>query len=304
MDENEIVKAQNNKPTWQKLLAFFIILGLCLFVGNILLVALAMAGGLSLTDGFDIFNALSKPELRPYLKTGIGLNHLVMFTGSAVIFAYWLMRADWKKYFDSKKVDIGILISFTLLLFCAYPLIGASATIFEGVEWASQMDESSLDALMKMLEMDSIFDLIVNLVIVALLPAIGEELLFRGVIQKELLAKIKNHHVAIILASVIFSGIHLQIQGFLPKLIIGLILGYAYYWTKSIWYPMVLHFVNNALQTVILFVVGDQIESLEEEAIQPEILYLSIGVVISCFLCYLIVLNIRKQIEEKRSQNV
>ena len=59
-----------------------------------------------------------------------------------------------------------------------------------------------------MLQMDDFFDLIVNLIIVALLPAIGEELLFRGVIQRELVAKITNHHIAIIIASIIFSGIH------------------------------------------------------------------------------------------------
>ena len=304
MDENEVVNEISTKPLWKKLLAFFIIVGVCLIIGNVVLVVLALAGGLSITEGLDIFSAVSNPELKPYIKTGIGLNHLIMFTGSAILFAYWLKRNEWKDYFGHGKVDIGLVVSFVLLLFCAYPLIGLSATVFEGVEWANQMDESSIDALMKMLQMDSFFDLIVNLIIVALLPAIGEELLFRGVIQKELVSKIKNHHIAIILASIVFSGIHLQIQGFLPKFIIGMIMGYAYYWTKSIWYPMIIHFVNNGLQTIILFFVGDQIDSLEEKTNQPEKLYLVIGVAISCFLCYLLVQNIGKQIEEKQTENV
>ena len=163
------------------------------------------------------------------------------------------------------------------------------------------MDEGSIEALMKMLQMDSIGDLLVNLFIVALLPAVGEELLFRGIIQKQLVARIKNHHVAIIIASIIFSGVHLQIQGFLPKFFIGLILGYAYYWTKSIWYPMILHFINNGMQTLILYFVGDQMETMEEEAINPEISHLVIGVVFSCFLCFLIITMIRKYIERKQN---
>ena len=191
--------------------------------------------------------------------------------------------------------------SLVLLLMCSYPIITFSTTLFEGVDWASQIDESSLEALMAMLEMDSVADLIVNLLIVALLPAIGEELLFRGIIQKELEKYFKNHHVGIVLASIIFSGVHLQIQGFLPKFILGLIFGYAYYWSKSIWLPMILHFINNGLQTVILFFVGSELESIQEEAKSPEMIHLLIGVVFSSFLCSLIVFNIRKQIKNKHA---
>ncbi len=304
MDHNEIIKNADERPGWKKMLAFLLILGLCFIVGNVALILLAVAGGLPLEEGLDIFGAVADPAMRPYIKTGIGLNHLIIFTVSSVLFAYWLRGRNWKNYFFTRDLDISLLMSFVLLLICAYPLVGASAAVFENVEWASQIDESSMDALMKMLQMDGPMDLLVNLIIVALLPAIGEELLFRGVIQKELVAKIENHHLAIITASVIFSGIHLQVQGFLPKFFIGLILGYAYYWTKSIWYPMILHFINNATQTLILFFIGDEMETMQEEAIEPEILHLIIGVVFSCFLCYFIIINIRKQIDEKQSNNV
>lgn len=304
MEDIEISNSQGEKSGWKKLLVFLVIVGLCLLFGNVILALLALAGGLSFKEGLDIFGAVSNPEMKPYIKTGIGLNHLIMFTGSALLYAYWLKGKDWKSYFQVKGLDLTLMFSFTLLLLCAYPLIGASAVVFEGVEWANQMDESSIEALMKMLQMDNVFDLLVNLIIVALLPAIGEELLFRGIIQKELVGSMKNHHVAIVLASIIFSGIHLQIQGFLPKFFIGLILGYAYYWTKSIWYPMILHFINNAMQTMLLYFAGDEIEGMQEEAIQPEKWHLIIGVLFSCFLCYLIITNICKHIDEKRSTHV
>ncbi|MEM9546653.1 MAG: CPBP family intramembrane glutamic endopeptidase [Bacteroidota bacterium] len=304
MEELEDHTIQEEKTLWKKTLILLVILVLCVFAGNLVLALLALAGGLSLDSGLDIFSAVSDPGMKPYIKTGIGLNHLILFTGSSLLFVYWLKGVNWRKYFSIHPVDSSLLMSFILLMVCAYPIIGASAMVFEGVEWANQMDESSIEALMSMLEMDGIPDLLVNLVIVALLPAIGEELLFRGIIQKELVNRLANPHVAIFLASAIFSGIHLQIQGFLPKLFIGLILGYAYYWTKSLWYPMILHFINNGMQTLLLFLAGDQLEAMEDEAIQPEKLYLIIGVVFSCFLCYLIVGNIRRQIAEKHNENV
>jgi len=290
-----------------KLLVLIGILVGCAFVGTFLLLAMAMAGGMDIQSGFDIFGAIGDEGMKPFIKTGIGLNHFVMFTISAIAFAYFIKSRAWMSYFDWKEVDSDLLLKFVLLLFLSYPLIGLSAMAFEGIdlpEWMDSMDEESIESLMAMLQMDGYLDLFVNIIIIALLPAIGEELLFRGVIQKELTKVISNPHVAILIASIIFSGFHIQIQGFLPKLIIGLILGYAYYWTKSIWYPMALHFINNGLQTLILFFAGDAIEGAQEEAVKPEMSILIIVVGISCFLCYLLVNKIRDHISQPKIENV
>lgn len=298
---------QNEKSTTQKLLALIGLLILCSIVGSVLLLGLAAIGGMDLARDMDVFSAVTDPSLRPYIKGGIGLNHLAMFSGTALLFAYWLRGHNWRSYFDTVTVDFDLLGKFFLLLLLSYPLIGLSAVALEHIDlpaWADAMDDASIDSLMKMLQMDGPLDLLVNLIIIAVIPAVGEELLFRGVIQNELLKKIVNPHVAILIASIIFSGFHLQIQGFLPKLIIGLILGYAYYWTKSLWYPMILHFVNNAMQTVLLYLAGEDLEAMEEKAETPETLYLAIVVAFSCFLCYFLVQNIRKQTSLQKQESV
>ena len=301
MNELESSVSTAEKPDWKKLLVFLGILAACFFVGNLVLALLAMAAGLPLTEDLDIFGAISDEETKPFIKTAIGLNHLIIFTGTALFYAIWAKKEKWLGYFDWVKVDFGLLILFVALLICAYPIITASATIFEDVEWVQQMDETNLEALMQVMEMSGGFDLFVNLIIIGLLPAIGEELLFRGVIQKELITKFSSSHFAIILTSIIFAAVHLQIQGFFPKLFIGLILGYAYYWTRSLWYPIVLHFLNNAIPTVMLFLAGDEIEAMQEEAIKPEKVHLLIGVVFSFFLCIFLIRIIRKQIDENKS---
>lgn len=304
MDDNYLAGPNQQKKVWLKVLAFFVILGVCFFLGNIALLLLAMAGGMSFDAGMDIIDSISDPSLKPYVKAGIGFNHLIIFTGTAVVYALWIKREHWKQYFDLEKVDFKLMLNFIFLLICAYPLITTSALLLQDLEWANQIDEGSMEALMRMLEMDGAIDLLVNLIIVAALPALGEELLFRGVVQKEFIRHMDNHHVAIILASFIFSAVHLQIQGFLPKFIIGLIVGYAYYWTKSLWYPIVIHFINNTIPTLAIFIAGDAVEEMEDEAIQPENWYLLIVVVISCFLCAFIIKSIRKQLEEKRLSQV
>jgi membrane protease YdiL (CAAX protease family) len=288
-----------------KTITLVAIMLICALFGSGLLFCMAYLGGMDLNQGMDVFEAVTEPAFRPFIKAGIGLNHLVMFALSAVIFAYWMRKKKWLSYFDFRSIDLDLLLKFVVLLFLTYPLIGLSSVVLERVdlpEWMKSLDEQSIESLMNMLKMDGVVDLIVNLVIIALIPAISEELLFRGIIQKELIKNMKSPQVAIFVASAIFSGFHLQVQGFLPKLIIGLVLGYAYYLTKSIWYPMVLHFVNNGLQVVMLFVAGDHLETAQKTEEKPEIVLLIMVVVFSCFLCHLLINHIIEIIDDKKGK--
>ena len=91
---------------------------------------------------------------------------------------------------------------------------------------------------------------------VAMIPAIGEELLFRGVLQKQLIKGLGNAHVAIILTAVIFSAFHLQFLGFFSRALLGMLFGYLYYWSKNMWYPILTHFTNNGLALLLAIIYG------------------------------------------------
>lgn len=95
-----------------------------------------------------------------------------------------------------------------------------------------------------------------NIIIVALLPAIGEEFFFRGVVQKLLAGFFKNGNAAVWITAIIFSAIHFQFYGFLPRLLLGLIFGYLFLWSGSIWLPVVAHLVNNLIPVVVAWFVG------------------------------------------------
>jgi len=93
---------------------------------------------------------------------------------------------------------------------------------------------------------------LIGLVVIALIPAVGEELLFRGGLQNLLENLLKNKHLAVWCAAIIFSAIHLQFYGFIPRLILGALFGYLYLWTGNILIPMTGHFVNNGFTLLLI----------------------------------------------------
>jgi membrane protease YdiL (CAAX protease family) len=93
--------------------------------------------------------------------------------------------------------------------------------------------------------------LLLNVVLVALIPAFGEELMFRGWLQKLFSNWFRNSHVAVWLSAFLFSLLHFQFFGFLPRMLFGALFGYVFYWSGSLWIPIFGHFLNNASVVVV-----------------------------------------------------
>jgi len=89
-----------------------------------------------------------------------------------------------------------------------------------------------------------------NLFMIAMLPALGEEFLFRGVLLRLFREWTHSTHLAVFISALLFSALHLQFYGFLPRLILGLMLGYVFVWSGSVWVPVIVHFFNNGLAVV------------------------------------------------------
>jgi len=102
-------------------------------------------------------------------------------------------------------------------------------------------------------QFNSVGAMLFGVLIVAVIPAIGEELVFRGVLQQELMRWARNPHVGIWVASFVFGAIHLQFYGFFPRMALGIVLGYLYYWSGNIWVPILGHFLNNGFTVFMLY---------------------------------------------------
>ena len=126
---------------------------------------------------------------------------------------------------------------------------------FNFPEWMLIYDQRAEQLTEHFLRMSNFGDLMLNLLVLAIIPAIGEELLFRGYLQKSIFYRIENEHIAIILTAILFSAIHMQFQGFLPRFILGLLLGYLFYWSGSLWVSIIAHFLNNATVVILSYPV-------------------------------------------------
>ncbi|MEL7006274.1 MAG: CPBP family intramembrane glutamic endopeptidase, partial [Bacteroidota bacterium] len=94
---------------------------------------------------------------------------------------------------------------------------------------------------------------LVAIIVIAVIPAIGEEIVFRGMLQNELHTASKNAHVAIWVSAIIFSAIHMQFFGFFPRLLLGALFGYLYYWSGNLIIPILAHFINNGFSLVLVY---------------------------------------------------
>ena len=125
--------------------------------------------------------------------------------------------------------------------------------------------EQQMEVLTKqLLVMNDAGDLVINILMIAVLPAIGEELFFRGAVQRLFSSWTKNYHAGIWIAAIIFSAIHIQFYGFFPRMLLGALFGYLLVWSNNIWYPILAHFVNNGATVIAAYIYQQQGKSLDE----------------------------------------
>ena len=190
------------------------------------------------------------------------------------LFAYFTgFKLQLNQKINRQSVLLAIAIMLIVNPFVAYLMQWNQSLFlpefFEGVQmWMEASEQKAMQITEAFLAMNSMGDLLINLFLIALIPAIGEELLFRGVLQQLFAKWTGKIHLAIFISAFLFSAIHMQFFGFLPRFVLGLVLGYMFFWSKNLWLPILAHFTNNALAIIFTFhYVADkvQIEFLNEE---------------------------------------
>ncbi len=153
--------------------------------------------------------------------------------------------------FNKISVNLGFLTVLTILF--AFPAINLLASLNEQInlpEWMTSMEEKAQLLTKAFMQVDNFGDVIVNIFMIAILPAIGEELIFRGILQKLFIELTGKVVWGIIISAALFSAMHLQFEGFIPRFALGVLLGYLFVWSGSIWLPIVAHFVNNSIAII------------------------------------------------------
>ncbi len=117
-------------------------------------------------------------------------------------------------------------------------------------QWCRQMEEQAEEVTKGLINTTDLLPTIVNLLLIGVLTGIGEEFFFRGAFQRMLIWCKVNPHVAIWTAATVFSALHFQFFGFIPRLLLGAFFGYLYWWSGCIWVNAFAHALNNSLVIV------------------------------------------------------
>jgi membrane protease YdiL (CAAX protease family) len=270
----------SNKSYWQQLLylLLFIVGGITIFSSLALLIV-------KLTG--------SEINTRHYIYVIQSVVSLGSFLVPALLFSYCATK-DWFSYSKFNKLFPVSFASYVVLLaIFVLPVIAYLGYINEQIvfpkflqnmeTWMRDMEESS-KLLLKTLTADSTFSiLLLNILLMGLLPALFEEFLFRGTLQPFLAKWFAGKHLAIIITAFIFSAIHFQFFGFIPRFLLGIYLGYLFVWGNSLWLPILAHFLHNTLS-----IIGDyfaQRNSMDLDAIDPSQLTAFYPTVLSCTIC-------------------
>ncbi len=247
-------------------------------VGNLLAEGILQLNGLSLfalSDSVDM-----SATQRFWLRIGLIINHATMFLCASLVFGWIYYKNRFYQYMKTDTpVHIAEVALWSLVILCSYPLVAYLTQLNMAIplpSWASSGQDSAFALLGNVLRMESLLELLVSLLLVGIMPALGEEFIFRGIVQNKLISIISNPHLAILIASILFGLTHMQLERLIPLSFLGMLLGYAYHYSGSIIIPVILHFLNNGLQVVSIYSLDNFDPSIIENA--PDLPMATIGV--------------------------
>ena len=153
-------------------------------------------------------------------------------------------------------------------------------------DWMRQQEDQNAEMTKILTDFKSFDTFLWGLLVIAAIAAVGEEFVFRGLLQNELFRSSGNIHAAIWVSAILFSSFHLQFFGFFPRMLLGALFGYLYYWSGNLWVPIIGHFFNNGFLLTMFYLhsIGVSQVNMEEETAAP--LYL-VGVCAVAFFTLL-----------------
>jgi membrane protease YdiL (CAAX protease family) len=249
-------------PAWSQILMFFGIAAGCFII-------LSLAGtflvskitGFSLMEMSDSNNwDYSDPRLLTFLRGMLIIQFFSLFIIPVFLFAR-LCDNEPSQFLGLRPAKSLYFLLGAIVLIIALPLVDWAGAINHKLipettaigKWMKASEEAAAKQIEFMLKGNTIKDLFLNLLFVAVFAGIGEELFFRGVLQRLFIKLFKNAWVGIIVTAILFSAFHFQFYGFIPRLILGILLGLIYWYSGSLWPAIVAHFAYDAFAVIMIY---------------------------------------------------
>ncbi|MBC7826454.1 MAG: CPBP family intramembrane metalloprotease [Chitinophagaceae bacterium] len=237
---------------WSQLGIFLGLFGGAFVISSVLMAAFILANGVPIQNADNI--DWTKPELISTMKWIQGLSSILIFLLPAFLYARITFTSNPFYFLGLKQAEKSPMYGLAILcIMLAFPFVIWLGEINQHIplpNWMTAMEKDTAKQMEALLKVKNTMDIVINVIIIAVLPAICEELCFRGALQRILIHCSKSPWAGIIITAILFSALHLQFQGFLPRMILGIVLGALYWYSGSLWTSILAHFVNNGVQVV------------------------------------------------------
>jgi len=255
----------STRPAYAKLILF----GILMFLSTLIFSSLGVLFsnfmfGVNAMSSPDLFHGFSDdPNIISSLKLIQVMNAIGLFLVPAAAYAYIIGQKPGQFLKLNTPPKIVLMFLTIAIVLVSAPLIDWLLTVNQNMSlpesmrtienWMRNSEETAAKITQMFLKMESPTDYILTLIIVAFLPSIGEEILFRGVIQKSIFDVSKNIHLAVIITGILFSAFHFQFFGFFPRMLLGILFGYLFFWSGTLWVPIFAHFINNGTAVTLAY---------------------------------------------------
>ncbi len=285
---------KDSRPAIQFLFSLLIVLASWLIFQLLAILTGAFFFDVGLNEIQPALNDYKDPVYIAYQKYLQSVISIGMFVVAPLAIAYSLSNNSLRyfrlDYYPGHSVAflVGLLMILSLPMNNYFTYLNGLLDLpgaFSGVqEYMEDKENRAQQVFERFLNVSGIWPLLINILVIGIIPAIGEELLFRGVLQKIFIKWTNNIFLGVFITSLAFAILHFQFLSVLPRFILGMILGYIFVWTRSLWMPIIAHFVNNSLAVVYYHLmyndkIGEGIENVGKPENDPVYAILSITIV-------------------------
>ena len=293
------------------LMQLFLLIAVTLFsvgmVGSVGILASKTFYGADWEQILEYISAPETPGAMGPLKLLQLFNTLALFLIPAMIFSQ-LFSPKPEVFLRLNRFSTPLIMLLVGILFIAFtPITDALAWLNDSVHlpdflagFEAEMRNSAESQQLligSFMEMNSFSTFLYNLVLLAVVPALGEEFFFRGIVQRLLIRNTNRIHLSIWVTGLAFGLMHQQFFAIIPLTILGALLGYIKEWTGSLWASILAHFVNNALIVVVAYFMNYNMSDLEALS-SPDVFILLPAVVVTGAIIYFLVKSKVKQLPE------
>jgi uncharacterized protein len=288
MTESDKLRSKSDLPFLSKFLILFGLSLVFMFVGSLIgLAFFAYMTGMPMMQVADFQKHLNDyPNMYDAIMALQTFSTPVPFIGAALFF-WILIEKQSVQDFSLRETSLPILFLVAILVIGFMPFdaifieLNQKLSLPESMksiqDWMKKSEDATGELTKFITDFKSPLQLLVAIVVVAILAGISEELMFRGVLQNITLRAFGNPHVAIWFVAFWFSFIHFQFFGFIPRMLLGALFGYLYFWTKNLWVPIFAHFVNNGFTLLMVYLYKNKAVKLDIESTESVPLTTAMG---------------------------